>query len=97
MFAFPPPPPHPTHWLTAAMLKTASKLHPRQRRRGTPRINSSAARVLPPKRKKSLPSRAELAAVVVTVSVVLAAVPEETVTWAGLNEQVGASVAVPVP
>jgi hypothetical protein len=46
---------------------------------------------------KSLSSRAELAAVVVTVSVVLAAVPEETVTWAGLSEQVGASVAVPVP
>jgi hypothetical protein len=44
-----------------------------------------------------LPSRATPPAVVFTVKVVLTGVPEEIWTWAGLKEQVGMFVAVPVP
>jgi hypothetical protein len=90
-------PPHPTHEPAITMNKTASEVHSRQRRRGTPKKKSKAASAVPPIGINGLARRAALGAVVTIVSVIDAGPALEICCCVGFRLHVGASVALPVP
>ena len=74
----PEPLPHPRHIPPIAMPRMTIRLKPRHLRRGTPMKISAAAIAPPPQGRNGLLRRAEVDAVVETVSVVLAVELDET-------------------
>jgi hypothetical protein len=87
--------PHPVKAAVTAIPSRNTIVIPRHRRRGRNPQNIRAASAVPEGSRN--PRKLAVAAVEVTVSVVLPAVPDDIVTLEGLRLQAGVSFAVPVP